>query len=334
MNLLVSVVIPVRDAEHHLPSCLEQLRQQDYPHDRLEVIVVDGLSRDATVQIAESYDLGRISRRIVCCPSIGRSQGMNAGIRAARGEAICRLDARTRIDSNYISLCVQTLQATGAANVGGLQVPEGDLPTQKAIGLAMTHPFGVGNAQFRIATTSGYVDTVYLGFFRRAIFEKVGYFDEQANIISEDSDLNQRIRAAGERIYLNTALRARYHPRESLCSQFLLYFRYGGARGGNMRKHGNLTSVRQIAAPGLIAAIVLLPVAGWWTSLAWYVWLAIILAYLLTNLGVSAALARKNRRYDLLPHLLATFPCMHFGFGLGFWCIMLIPERPNKPWSG
>lgn len=334
MNLLVSVIIPVRDAENYLPACLEQIRQQDYPHDRLEVIIVDGLSRDATVQVAETFDLGRIRSKIVRCSKIGRAQGMNAGIRAAQGEAICRLDARTRIDSRYIGICVQTLLASGAANVGGLQVPEGDTPVQKAIGLAMSHPFGVGNAQFRIAKSSGYVDTVYLGFFRRDIFEKIGYFDEEANIISEDSDMNQRIRAAGEKIYLNTLLHASYQPRDSLREQFALYFRYGGARGGNVLKHGNFTSLRQLAAPSLIAALVLLPLMAWWIPVTLYIWLLLILVYSLADITVTVILARKKRQYNLAPYLLAAFPYMHIAYGLGFWRMLLVPERPNTPWKG
>lgn len=334
MPMFVSIVIPVRNAEMHLPDCLAQIHQQDYPPELMEVIIVDGLSQDRTVEVAEKSDLGRIRCRVIQCPSMGRAQGLNAGIKAAKGQAICRLDARTRIDPNYIRLCAETLQETGAANVGGLQVPEGDTLIQQAIGLAMSHPFGVGNAQFRIAKSSGYVDTVYLGFFRRDIFDKVGYFDEEANVISEDSDLNQRIRAAGERIYLNTSLQARYQPRASLSEQFSLYFRYGGARGGNVLKHGKFTSLRQLAAPALIAAVVLLPVAGWWTALALYAWLAIIGTYGCADIAVSAFLARKKGKLALVPYLLAAFPCMHFGFGCGFWRLMLIPERPNTPWRG
>ena len=334
MSIFVSVIIPVRDAEAYLPSCLKQLREQNYPSELLEVIIVDGLSRDSTVEVGENYPMGRITRKVIKCESMGRAQGLNTGIKAAKGDAICRLDSRTRIDANYIRICVETLRTTGAANVGGLQVPDGDTVAEKAIGLAMSHPFGVGNAQFRIAKVSGYVDTVYLGFFRRDIFEKVGYFDEEANVISEDSDLNQRIRAAGERIYLNTSLQARYQPRDSLREQFWLYFRYGGARGGNVLKHGNFTSLRQLAAPALIVMVFLLPFAAWWSQIALYLWFAVILSYSSADIVVSTMLARKNRQYSLIPYLLSAFPCMHFGFGLGFWRIMLIPERPNTPWKG
>lgn len=331
--MLVSVVIPVRDAEQYLPACLEQLVRQDYPHDNLEVIVVDGMSRDATVQVAESYPLGTISKKIVRCQSIGRSQGLNAGIRAATGRAICRLDARTRIEPDYISVCAKTLLATGAANVGGLQVPEGKTPAQIAIGLAMSHPFGVGNAQFRIAKDSGYVDTVYLGFFRRDIFDRVGYFDEKATVLSEDSDLNQRIRAAGEKIYLIASLRARYEPRGSLLEQFALYFRYGGARAGNILKHGNVTSLRQLAAPGMLAGTVVLALASLWLPATAVLLLGALGFYGLVDLLVSLKLTWSARQPRLFFYLLASFPCMHWAYGLGFWRRLLDP-RGTTPWKG
>lgn len=331
--MVVSVVIPVRNAEKYLPSCLGQLVRQDYPHDKLEVIIVDGLSEDGTVHAAESYPLGRIGRKVIRCESLGRSQGLNAGIRAAAGDAICRLDARTRIEPHYISTCAQALLTTGAANVGGRQVPEGRTPAQVAIGLAMAHPFGVGNAQFRIAKESGYVDTVYLGFFRRDIFDRVGYFDEKAAVISEDSDLNQRIRAAGEKIYLIATLRAGYEPRASLADQFALYFRYGGARAGNVLKHGSITSLRQLAAPGLVLSLVALALASVWLAPARYLLGALLAAYAAADAYVAFQLARRARQFRLFPFLVAVFPSMHVGYGVGFWCRLLSPSR-TKHWKG
>ncbi len=330
----VSVVIPVRDAANLLPTCLDQLLQQDYPHELMEVIVVDGMSRDATVQIAKEYPLERMARQVLECPSPGRSQGLNMAIRAATGEAICRLDARTRIPSNYISACVQALASTGADNVGGRQVPESTTPTQIGIGLAMSHPFGAGNAQFRIAKTSGFVDTVYLGFFRRGVFDRVGWFDETANVISEDSDMNQRIREAGGKIYLLADLHARYEPRGSLREQAALYYRYGGARAGNILKHGNITAWRQLAAPGLVAALVLLLVTCWFSVSARVLLLVLAGLYFIVDGLVSLQLTARARRFDAFPHMFAAFPCMHIGYGLGFWRKILLKECENRPWKG
>lgn len=331
--MLVSVIIPVRDAEAYLPVCLAQLRAQTYRKENLELIIVDGQSRDRTVEVATNFDLGGISRQIIQCPTAGRSQGLNFGIKAARGQIICRLDARTRIDPNYISLCVETLESTAAANVGGLQIPEGHTDTQLAIGLAMSHPFGVGNAQFRIAKTSGFVDTVYLGCFRREIFDKVGWFDESAGVISEDSDMNQRIRAAGETVYLNVEIRARYAPREKFREQAALYFRYGGARAGNVIKHRRITSFRQLAAPVLVASAVLLAIGALWVPALIKIGALGASAYVLSALIAGYSSAAKIEKLRLTPLVALAFPLMHTAYGLGFWCRVLVPASKKHPWK-
>ena len=150
MMQLVSVVLAVRNEEGHIGRSLAQLLDQDYPRDRLEVIVADGRSTDRTRAIVESF-LGReLEIRLVDNPGLGRAQGLNAAIRIAKGEVIVRMDARTVIGPDYVSRCVRTLLETGADNVGGVQQPLADTPVQEAIGLAMSHPFGVGNAMFRL----------------------------------------------------------------------------------------------------------------------------------------------------------------------------------------
>src|SRR5205807_4685050 len=93
----------------------------------------------------------------------------------------------------------------------------------------------------------------------REVFDRVGLFDDSVPVISEDSDINQRIRESGGIVYLNTAICARYYPRETLEGLWRLYFHYGGARAGNLLKHGNLTAWRQWVPP---AFVILLGVLG------------------------------------------------------------------------
>jgi glycosyltransferase involved in cell wall biosynthesis len=328
--MLISIIIPVRNVAGHLGACLEQLRRQDYPHEKLEVLLVDGASTDHTADLAESFDLGDIPLQVLRLSETGRSRGLNAGIRAARGEVICRLDVRTRIEPDYIRRCQEILVRTGAANVGGIQTPHGRTVTQRAIGLAMAHPFGVGNAQFRIGKQSGFVDTVYPGFFRRDVFHKVGFFDENPGVVSEDSDLNQRIRAGGDRIYLDVGICAGYEPRASIKQQGRLYFRYGVARSGNLRKHRSFTSWRQLAAPALVAILLGLPVLAVFLPAAWLVWAGIAAAYLCADAAFAIHVSARHRCLRAFPALLLVFPAMHFGWGLGFWSGLLLPSKPDE----
>ncbi len=330
----VSVIVPVLNEARYIATCLAQLLVQEYPAGRLEILVVDGLSDDGTREIISRFrravgpragaDAGTgeggdgPAVHLLEDPKRQRASAMNAGIRAATGDVLVRVDARTIVRRDYIRQCVATLLATGADNVGGIQQPVATTPMQEAVGVAMSHPFGVGNAQFRIGRKSGPVDTVYLGSFRREVFDRVGLFDDSVPVISEDSDINQRIRESGGVVYLNTAIRAYYYPRETLGGVWRLYFHYGGARAGNLLKHGKLTAWRQWVPPatvlslGGLGALAVINRA----ALPWLI--AVTGGYLLCDVGVSGYLGYTRGKWSLWPRLLGVFPAMHMAWGLGF----------------
>jgi glycosyltransferase involved in cell wall biosynthesis len=329
----VSVILAVRNEETNIQRILEQIFNQDYPPHRVEVIVVDGQSEDRTADIALSFSNPNRALTVIRLLERGRSQGLNRGIRAAKGNVIVRLDARTAIESDYISRCIETLQRTGADNVGGVQRPISSSRRQEAVGLAQSHPFGVGNAQFRLGKRSGFVDSVYLGCFKREIFDKVAFFDEEAAVISEDSDINQRIRKAGGKVYLNKDIAAYYYPRERFVDFWNLYYRYGGARAGNFLKHKALTSWRQTIPPLFLLTVVIsaaLPIVDYRFA---YLLLAILAAYLATSVSVATVIGFTHRKFYLMPLLVCAFACMHFGWALGFWRRLIVPEKSGKYWG-
>lgn len=336
----VSIVIPVRNEENSIEACVKQIFRQTYPMDRLEVLVIDGMSTDGTKQkvgtlISENPSLRNSVPviKILDNPRLQRAPGLNIGIRHAKGDVILRLDARTKIDSDYVNLCVATLNSTGAQNVGGLQLPIGETPTQQGIALAMSHPFGVGNAQFRLGKKSGFVDTVYLGCYPKDIFEKVGLFDEDSSIISEESDMNQRIQKAGGKIYLNPGIKAYYSTRDTLKSLWDLYFRYGGARAGNLLKHKRLTSWRQSVPPAMLAALVISGLLSIPFVYPRYVFIAILSLYLLASAASSASLTLKARKPKLTPIVFSAFFCMHFGWSAGFYRRLMSRDKPGAYWG-
>lgn len=330
----VTVIVPVRNEKGRIVECLERLRAQLYPKERLEVLVVDGDSQDGTREVIERVLRNDgLSVSLLENPKGQRAAGLNIGIKAATGDVILRVDARSLIPSDYIERCVETLYAMGADNVGGVQKPIARDATQEAIGIVMSHPFGVGNAAFRLGRKSGYVDTVYLGCFRREVFDRVGLFDEERVVISEDSDINQRIREAGGKVYLNSEIHVPYYPRETLRDFWRIAFRYGGARAGNLLKHRRLTSWRQSVPPAFLLYLAVLAALSVWDHrfLLPLVWIGG--AYFAADAAISFTLSFQRRKWSLLPRLLLTFPCLHFGWGLGFWKRLLVPQRPGHYWG-
>lgn len=335
---LISVVIIVRNEALNIGRCLQQILEQDYPKDRIEVLLADGESTDDTVAVAQAFPMQGASLRVLTGFGLGRSQGLNKAIREAKGEIIARLDGRTVIEKDYFKRCLETMHATGAVNVGGVQKPMATTSTQKAIGLALQHVFGVGDAQFRLGRRSGPVDSVYLGFFDRKIFDKVGLFDELAPVISEDSDMNYRIRGAGGIVWLNHEIHAYYYPRERVRDLWRLYFRYGGARAGNFLKLKTL-SWRQMVPPAFVLALLFGLLLSPLDLRIFWLWLALVAVYILADAYFSAMVAVHgaaevgDRVPTLFTRLLIIFPTMHFAWAFGFLRRATQRVKPGEYWG-
>lgn len=349
----VSVIIPVVNEANNIQKCLERLRNQTYPKDKLEIIVVDGMSKDKTREIIQAFKNGLSEEqshqflhiRLVDNLKGQRASALNIGIKEAKGNVIIRIDARAVILQDYIEKCVVALIKTGADNVGGIQKPivdenlrlkvgmEKRILTQKAIGIAMSHPFGIGNAQFRLGKKSGFVDTVYLGCFKKEVFNKVGMFDEDSAIVGEDTDINQRIRNAGGRVYLNKDIVAYYYPRDNFKDLWKLYFRYGGARAGNLIKNKKFTAWRQLVPPAFWGSIISLILLSLFNYYFLYLLFLFLGTYFLVNILVSTYLTILYKNFAILVRLFIAFLILHFSWTWGFYRRLLQKPKPGQYWG-
>jgi glycosyltransferase involved in cell wall biosynthesis len=249
---LVTIAMPCLDESRFIEACLRSVRAQDYPGDRIEILVADGGSRDGTREILQriSADDPRVS--LVDNPARIQSAGLNAIIRRARGDVIVRMDVHCEYARDFVSKCVEVLQRTGADNVGGAQRARAVTPFQRALCAALNSPLGAGGAAYRSGDAEGYVDTVFLGAFPRRVFEKVGLYDPRA-VTNEDAELNQRICESGGSIYLSREVIVHYYPRDSFPSLARQYFRYGRGRARTLLKHRKLLSVRPVVPTAMVA---------------------------------------------------------------------------------
>jgi Glycosyl transferase family 2 len=325
----VSVIMPVRNAERNLAESVGYVLSQNYPGD-LELVLAVGPSKDRTEEIAR--ELAAADRRItvVANPSGQIPNALNAAVRASRSPVIVRVDVRSRLPAGYVAAAVRTLCRTGAANVGGVMAAEGITPFQQAVAWAMTSPVGVGSAPFHVGGTEGPADSVYLGTFRREVIEKVGGYDEQY-LRGEDWEMNYRIRQAGGLIWFQPELRVTYRPRSTLGEVASQYFLYGRWRRAVAWRHAGTVSLRYLAPPATVIALLLGTLAGFagLASLAdqtgtWWQWLLTAglitpLSYLIGVLVVTAKAGTdgrlSGRAVSSLPVILAT---MHICWGIGF----------------
>jgi glycosyltransferase involved in cell wall biosynthesis len=216
----VSIVIPCRNEEGFIGACLESLLKGDYPQDRLEVLVVDGMSCDGTRKIVASHLQGNPCIRVLDNPSKTTPVAMNLGIRASRGDVVIIASAHARFDRKYITRCVEAIRRYGADNVGGIMrmLPREPGLTGNAIALSLSHRFGVGNSYFRIHTDEPrWVDTVFGGCYRREVFQRVGFFNEKL-ARSQDMEFNRRLKKAGGKTLLAPDIVCYYYARSDLKS--------------------------------------------------------------------------------------------------------------------
>jgi GT2 family glycosyltransferase len=310
VSMDISVVIPVRDGAAGLPKAVASALAQDPMP--TEVVIAVGASSDDTARVAAR--LASDPRvRVVDNASGGTAAGLNAAIEATAGQVIVRCDAFAVLPPGYIATAIAALEVSGAANVGGMQVAVGETAFERAVALAASSPLGAGDARYRVGGEAGPVDTVYLGVFRRDVLERVGGFDERF-VRTQDAELNERLRAAGEVVWFDPALRVRYRPRGSVRALWRQYFQYGWWRRHLVRRHRRSLRLRQVAAPalvvGLIASAVIAPVAPGLAVMAPGIYGAAVLG------ATSWAVVRHRTPAALL--LPIVLPTMHVAWGVGF----------------
>lgn len=305
----VSVVLPTLNERAFIRDCLDSLAAQDYVN-VLEILVVDGGSTDGTRDIVSSFGA---SVRLVDNPRVTAAAALNIGLGEAKGDVIVRADAHTLYERDYVRRCVEVLEETGAANVGGRMRPVGTTSFGRAVSAVTSSPLGVGPGKFHYSDERVDVDTVYLGTFRRELLEQLGGWDE-SNLQwgAEDHELNLRIRDAGGRIVLDPSIRSWYFPRETPRALARQYFNYGIGKASTLAKHRALPSWRPLAPAALVgvAAAGVLAGRGWRRALVPAVYAA----------GAAIAALRVSDDPGVAPHRAAgAMTICHWAYGAGFW---------------
>ncbi len=313
----LSVICPIYNEEKHIAACLDSILRQDFPKEELEVLLVDGMSTDRTREIVQQYTAQYPFIFLLDNPKRIVPTGLNIGIRVAQGEVIIRLDAHAIYPDNYFSALVDKLFALNADNVGGLcrTLPAKDTPMCEAIAAALSSPFGMGDSHFRIGTNKEMqVDTVPFGCFRREVFDKIGYFDEEL-VRNQDDEFNGRIIKFGGHIYLIPSVVIDYYGRDSIGKVSKMFYQYGLFKPLVNKKLGNPASVRQFFpfffVLGLIIGLILSLVSTFFRIL----YIAVLALYIFLAAYYSIRQVKGLKKIFLL---IGTFFVIHVSYGWGY----------------
>ena len=311
----VSVIVPCRNERDAIKAfCADALGQSLPEGWQLQLIVADGGSDDGTLERLQAMALAEPRLTLVDNPQRIVSAGLNRALAVAGGAVIVRMDVHTRYAADYVAQCLHALERSGADNVGGPWRAEGRDGWPGAIAAAFQSRWVAGGARSRSLVYEGEVDTVYLGCWPRATFERFGGFDE-ALVRNQDDEHNLRIVLGGGRIWQSPAIRSVYSPRDSLAALWRQWLQYGYWKPFVMKKHGQAAAWRH-RVPGLfVAALALAGLLGV-VGVSAAPLLALLGLYALVLAGLSLAVASASS-WALLWRLPLVVAAQQIGYGVG-----------------
>jgi len=313
----ISVLMPIRNEAAYVGRSIQAVLSQDYPSELIDILVADGMSTDGTTEIVRSIQSTHPNVRLLMNPGKTAPTALNLATRAASGDVLVRVDGHCEIERDYISNCVRHLSEDGVDGVGGSIETVGETDTAKAISLAMSSRFGVGNSAFRtIRGKTMLADTIPFPAYTRRIVERAGEYDESM-VRNQDDEYNYRIRKMGGRLLLADDVRSRYYSRATVLSLSRQYFGYGFWKAQVFRKHPRQMSIRQFVPSLFVLCLATGLLLAPFSRMGRRLLSGTLIAYAAASGAASTTLAARTD-WRNLRRLPVAFAAIHLSYGVGF----------------
>lgn len=318
MDYSVAIVIPTLNEERFISRCLDSVIAQTFPFAKIEVLIIDGGSKDKTCAIVKEYMAKYPNIRLIDNPKRIQAAAFNMGVANSSAPYIVRLDAHAVYHECYVEGCVSCLEENSQrGNVGGRWniCPQNQSTWAVANALLNSSRFGIGGAIYRMGAQAGNVDTVPFGAFPRRVVEEIGGMREDLPR-GEDNEYNSRIKKAGYDIYFNPAIVCDYYARPTLASSCRQMFANGVSIGHLFYIDKDSIGLRHLIPLffvqgimlGILASIVFRPVLCALVAGAAVYFLCDLIASMIAG-------SRYGWRYSL--PLFFLFFCVHVSYGAG-----------------
>lgn len=312
----VAVVIPCLNEEKYIRACVQSITTSNLEGVDINVFVVDGISSDTTRSIVQ--EMAATDSRIHLIDNEKRVTpvALNLGIEAAVGtECLIILGAHAEVDKNFVQANLATLRRIPEADcVGGIIENVYENEPARIVGLAMSSPFGVGNATFRTGGKESFVDTVAFGAYRYEVFARIGLFDERL-VRNQDDEFNFRITNTGGKIYFNPNIKSTYFVRSSYSKLARQYFQYGYWKVYVNRIHKTITTWRQTIPLLFVLFLMSFSILALFNTYFSGVLFFGVVTWLI---GATVAAMSQKAPTAIWPKLILVFFILHFFYGLGY----------------
>lgn len=314
----VAVIIPTLNEERFIVNCIKSIMVQSFPFEKMDVMIVDGGSKDRTKEIVTEYQNKYSNIRLIDNPGKIQSIAFNIGVKESNAPVIIRLDAHASYDSFYIEKCIEGLQEDSSrGNVGGRCsiLPYNDSLWAKANAILNYSRFGIGGSAFRVGTKPQNVDSVPFGAFPRTVIDEVGGMREDLKR-GEDNEINSRIRKAGYNVFFDPEIKSSYYARPTLRASCKQMFANGESIGHLFYVDRESVGIRHMVPLVFVIGIICGIILSFISRPLLYVFVAGMSLYLLCDLMASIIAVKEHGCRFLFP-LFLLFPCVHVSYGMG-----------------
>ncbi|WP_072416749.1 glycosyltransferase family 2 protein [Ruminococcus sp. YE78] len=315
----VSALLVTRNEEDYIENAMLSLINQSYPKDKYEIIVIDGESTDSTLSIVnkliEEYNTDCFRIRLLSNPKHILSSGWNIGIKASKGEYVVRIDAHAEAANDFLEKNVETiLSVPDAICVGGKLTTKSLNSEDDIISKVLSSSFGVGNSSFRVSNSASYADTAVYGLYKKEIFDKVGYFNEEY-VRNQDIELHSRIRAVGGKFYFNPKIKSVYYSRNSTKKMVKQAFGNGKWNMVLLKNQNSALRLRHLIPFAFVIYLIFSTIMGFVKKWFWVQEAGVIIIHL--SSGVIAAIKKTKKMAEIakMPFL---FLLLHLSYGSGY----------------
>jgi glycosyltransferase involved in cell wall biosynthesis len=318
----VSIIMPIRNEADFIERAIRSVLNNDYPPDKIEVIVVDGRSDDDTQAIVKK--IASRDSRVILLENPRRivPVALNIGLRASHGDIFVPLSGHAEIPPAFIRSSVKCLlEHPDAWVAGGYLKTVSQRYIGKVIAAATQSPLGVGGSKHRLGNFEGWLEGVAFGAHHKWILDKIGYFDEEL-VRNQDDEFNLRIILAGGKIWMSSSIFSTYYSRSNLSKLWRQYFQYGFWRIRTMQKHHRPGAVRRVVPLLFVLSFITLILAGFFWYGFWWLLLIELVLYVIGLVYGSVSVGRKaGWKYSCVAPVV--FAILHFGYGFGsLWGIV------------
>lgn len=320
MKPFISIIIPCYNEVNFIKKFLQNIVDQDYPREKVEVFLVDGISNDGTREEIATFIKSYSYIHLLDNEKRYVPFALNKGILNSSGEVIIRMDVHAEYPSDYFSTLVESLYQLKADNVGGswITLPGNSAIKSLAIASALSSPFGVGNAYYRLnIKTIRQVDTVPFGCYRKSVFDRIGLFDEDL-LRNQDDGFNAKLTKSGGKIFLIPDIKIRYYARTSIKSIVKMFYQYGLFKPLGNKKAGRPATLRQFVPPLFVLFLIFCGIGTLFTNSALLVGIPGLAFYLLINLIFTFSISIKHSQPRLIFYMPWIFFILHISYGFGY----------------